>query len=218
MTRLTTLQKTQLTNMNRAAQKAVLGTHIDTLEYGTVATPSAGTIAPLSAVKYSVTPAIGTATKIHAAVTLGSATTTVTTDITNPDFPRILSIKGNASMSGNVVITGTDIAGTAITDSIALNNTSEVMGDVAFKTVTQIVFPIKTNGSGDTVSVGFGNLIGLPIAVPNASTVIAVAFGASGAVDAGSVTVGATPSLSYYTCAGAASFNGVLVLSFILLA
>jgi len=216
MTRLTTVQKNGLTNQNAYSQRGTLGARIDALEYGTVATPSAGSIAPLAGISYAVTPAIGTATKIHAAVTLTTAVQTITDGITQPDFPRILSVKGApaGTLATNVTINGTDIAGTVIADTIQLNNSSEVMGDVAFKTVTSIVFPIRT-GEGDTVSVGFGNLLGFPVAVPNASTVIAKTF--NGAVDAGSVTVGATPSTSYYTCAGAASFNGTKILSFVLL-
>jgi hypothetical protein len=213
MTRLTTSQRLGLTNMNKNAQLGTLGARIDALEYGTVATPSVGSIAPMAAIKYSVTPVIGTATYVHAAVTLGTGTTTVTTAITNPDVPRIATIKGNATMSGNVVITGTDINDASATDTIALNNTSEVAGDVAFKTITQIVFPIKTNGSGDTVSVGIGNLIGLPIAVPDASVVLVKSF--DGAADAGSVTVGATAKASFFTAAG--TLNGTKILALTIL-
>lgn len=102
-------------------------------------------------------------TGIHAAVTLpATGTTTVTTAITNPDVPRVVRIKGNASgIAGNVVVTGTDINGGAVTDTIALNGSSAVDGVKAFATVTSIVVPAKTNSSGDTVSVGNGAALGL---------------------------------------------------------
>jgi len=214
MTRLTTAYKNGLTNSCVANQRASLGARIDALEYGTVATPSAGSIAPMAAIKYSVTPAIGTATYVHAAYTLGAIAVDIATGITNPDFPRIATVKGNAGgIAGNVVITGTDINDAAATDTIALSAASEIAGDVAFKTITNINFPAKTNGSGDTVSIGVGNLIGLPIAVPNASVVLVKSF--DGAADAGSVTTGATAKASFFTPAG--TMNGVKILAITLL-
>lgn len=102
------------------------------------------------------------ATAVHAAVTLGAAAQDVTSGITNPDFPRNVTVKGNASgIAGNVVITGTNIRDEAITETIALDAANEVQGNKAFKTVTNINFPAKTNGSGDTVSVGIGKKMGL---------------------------------------------------------
>jgi hypothetical protein len=108
-------------------------------------------------------PALGTATFVHAAVTLADgATTTVTTAITNPDVPRNVTAKGNAAgISGNAVFTGTDMNGDPITDTIALVDATEVAGTKAFKTVTQIVLPAR-NAPGDTVSIGQGAKLGLP--------------------------------------------------------
>lgn len=107
-------------------------------------------------------PAAANNTGVHAAVTLGASAQDVNTSITNPDVPRVARIKGNAGgIAGNVVITGTDILDQAVTDTIALNGSSAVDGVVAFKTITNINMPAKTNGSGDTVSVGFGAALGL---------------------------------------------------------
>jgi hypothetical protein len=101
-------------------------------------------------------------TAVHAAITLTTAKD-VTTEITNPAVPRNIIVKGNAAgIAGDVVITGTDYAGEVITETIALNEASAVNGAKAFKTVTKIHVPAKTNGSGDTVSVGFGDALGLP--------------------------------------------------------
>jgi len=101
---------------------------------------------------------------IHAAVTLASlVTTTVTTSITNPDFARVLSITGTkagGSLTGNVVITGQDIRGNVISNTIALNDNATVVGTKAFKTVTSIMFPARVT-AGDTVSVGISDLLGL---------------------------------------------------------
>jgi hypothetical protein len=101
-------------------------------------------------------------TNVLAATALADgSTTTVTTDITNPDFPRALQIKGNAGgISGNVVITGTNIRGETITDTIVANGASAVEGVKAFKSVTSILLPAR-NAGGDTISVGVIDELGL---------------------------------------------------------
>lgn len=102
-------------------------------------------------------------TAVHAAVTLADGeVTTVTTGITNPDVPRALQIKGNAAgIVGNVVVTGTNINGEVITETIAANGANAVQGNKAFETVTQIVMPAR-NAGGDTISVGFNDKLGMP--------------------------------------------------------
>jgi hypothetical protein len=213
MTRLTLTQLAGLDNMNVNSQRAGgIGTRIDTLEYGGISTPDVGTITPITFIEYAVTPVIGTATYVHAAYTLGATGATVTTGITDPDVPRIATIKGNATMSGDVVINGTNIDDEDVSDTIALNNSSEVLGDVAFKTITSIEFCARTNGSGDTCSVGIGNKIGLPVAVPNASVVLAKSF--DSVADGGTVTTGATVEASIFAPAG--TMNGTHVVSLVI--
>jgi len=207
MTRLTTPQKNGLTNQSVPCQKGTLGARIDALEYGTVETPSAGTIAPLAFINYTTAPAVGTATATHADIALAQTVTTdVTTEIANPDYPRILTIKGNAAaVTGNVVITGTDFDGTVITDTIASSGTAEVLGVKAFKTVTNINVPPYAVANTERISIGRGNKIGFPIAIPNASVVIAKSF--DGAADNTTVTASATLSLSLAAPTG--TFNGI---------
>lgn len=108
-------------------------------------------------------PALGTTTATHAAITSpDTGTTVVTTAITNPDVPRNLTITGSASgMTGNVVIAGTDANDAALSETFALNGTATVVGAKAFKTVTSITVPAKVNASGDTVVVGRGAKLGL---------------------------------------------------------
>ncbi len=107
-------------------------------------------------------PVGASATAVHAAVTLGAAAQDVNTSLTAPDFPRNVSVTGNASgIAGNVVVTGTNIRGVAITETIALSGSSTVVGNKAFATVTNVNMPAKTNSSGDTVSVGVGVKLGL---------------------------------------------------------
>lgn len=98
---------------------------------------------------------------------------TITTGITNPDFPRGLSIKGNAGgIAGDVVITGQNIRGEVITETIALNGSSEVQGSKAFAVVTSILLPAYTNADTDTVSVGINDKLGLQ-AIPAVTACVA---------------------------------------------
>lgn len=147
--------------------------------------PLAGSALENLAVRhYQVAPDAISATAIHAAVTLGAAAQSITTGITNPDVPRTVTVKGNAiGIAGNVVITGTNLSGETITDTIALSGTAEVEGVKAFLTVTKITFPIKTNASGDTVSVGMAAKIGLPHIAEYALCLLLALFG--GTADTG---------------------------------
>lgn len=139
---------------------------------------------------YHIAPAANSATAVHAAVTLADGeTTTVTTGITDPDVPRTVTVKGNAAgITGNVVITGTNIADEVITDTIALNGATEVEGAKAFKTVTEIEFPARTT-AGDTVSVGIAKKFGVPHCVAFANMVLVKLF--DGSADTGTLAVDA---------------------------
>ena len=139
---------------------------------------------------YKIAPAAIGATAVHAAVTLDDdEATTVTTAITSPDVPRNVTVKGNAAgMAGDVVITGTNILDEEITETIALSGATEVAGNSAFKTVTEIELPVRTT-EGDTVSVGIGKKFGLPHFVEFAGLLLAKLF--DGSTDSGSLTVDA---------------------------
>jgi len=100
---------------------------------------------------------------------LTTAIQTVTTGITNPDFPRVLSIDSDGAATGDVVITGTNIRGETVTDTIALNGTNEVAGVVAFRTIASIQLPVKA--ASESVFVGWLDKLGLQ-AIPISTTVI----------------------------------------------
>lgn len=112
----------------------------------------------------AATDAVATSnTAVLAATALTTATQAIVEDITNPAVPRNLIVKGNASgITGDVVIEGTNIEGGIITETIALNGATAVEGNKAFATVTEINLPVEVNAGTDTVSVGFGNKLGLP--------------------------------------------------------
>lgn len=97
---------------------------------------------------------------IHAAITLSAVTQSVTTGITNPPSPRALSVTGNAAgITGDVVLTGTDYAGGAASETLALDGDKTVFGRVAFATVTTIEVPVQTHVGTDTVSIGVADAL-----------------------------------------------------------
>jgi len=106
-------------------------------------------------------------TTILAATLLTTVTEQIIANITNPKVPRNIEIVGNAAgIVGNVIITGSNYNDEAITETIALNGTTVVEGNKAFKTITQIDLPIQTHVGTDTVSIGFGEKFGLPYKLP----------------------------------------------------
>lgn len=100
---------------------------------------------------------------------LTTAVQTITTGITNPDFPRALEIDSDGAASGDVVITGRNIRDEVVTDTIALNGTNAVDGVVAFKAVTSIQLPVKS--ASESVFVGWLDKLGLQ-SIPISTTVI----------------------------------------------
>jgi hypothetical protein len=164
---------------------------------------TAGTLGNLPLRHYQTIPAAISATYVHAAVTLSAVTQSVTTNITSPDVPRTVTVKGNASgNAGNVVINGTNISGEVISDTIALSGTSEVEGIKAFATVTQIDLPVQTHAGTDTVSVGIAKKFGLPHIVYNAACLLLALFNA--AADTGGTLAVDEDEIekNLYSCAG----------------
>ena len=106
---------------------------------------------------------------ILASTALTTAVQTITSGITNPDFPRLLAIDSDGAATGNVVITGTNIRGETVTDTIALNGTDAVDGVVAFKTILSIQLPVKA--ASESVWVGWLDKLGLQ-SIPLSTSVI----------------------------------------------
>lgn len=106
---------------------------------------------------------------ILASTLLTTAVQTITTGISNPDFPRLLNVDSDGAATGNVVITGTNIRGETITDTIALNGTNAVAGVKAFKTITSIQLPVKA--AAESVFVGWTDKLGLQ-SIPESTSVI----------------------------------------------
>jgi hypothetical protein len=121
-----------------------------------------GKIRMATAVWYEQTPALGTNTAVLAATALAdSVPTVVITGFTQPDVPRVLLVKGNAaSVAGTVLIEGADANGIPLSETLTLSGTAVVVGTKAFSRVRRVTLAPR-GASGNTVSVGTGNLLGL---------------------------------------------------------
>jgi len=102
------------------------------------------------------------ATHIHAAITGTGASQDITADITNPDVPRVatLTMTNVTTPSGIGTITGL-VRGVSTTDAITLVAGGTATGVKPFDTITNINIPAGVTAD-DTVSVGIGDILGLP--------------------------------------------------------
>jgi len=138
-------------------------------------------------VHYSITPDAVSAVSVMAAQNLSGDAQVKTTGLTNPDVPRTVTVKGNvAGVLGDVVISGTNILDAVIEDTIALNETTEVEGVMAFKTVTQVDLPAQSNTP--VAQVETATVVGTVTTSGNA-TVIVTAAGMTGSPKTKSVAV-----------------------------
>lgn len=114
-------------------------------------------------------PALGTTTAVHAAVTDTGAPVTVTTGITQPDVPRNLTATAGGTAADikaiQVTVTGTDAEGNVISEALpafTVDTAGTVVGSKAFATVTSIAIPAH-DGTGATTAVGRGAKLGLGV-------------------------------------------------------
>lgn len=112
-------------------------------------------------------PALGTTTAVHAAVTDTGADQVVTTAITNPPTPRNVTATSGGTAADikavQVIVAGTNAEGVAITETLpvfTVNTATTVVGSKAFATVTSITIPAH-DGTGATTAVGLGAKLGL---------------------------------------------------------
>src|ERR1035437_889569 len=103
-----------------------------------------------------------------------TATQVITTGITNPDVPRVLAVTigGTGMSAGNIIITGVNVEGKTITDTIAYTGAAQVLGVLVFKRVTSVNLSANL-GASATVTVDTQNKLGLNHRLaPNYSTVV----------------------------------------------
>lgn len=87
------------------------------------------------------------------------------------DVPRNLTATGSAGSDHVVTVTGTDEYGEVLVESLTLSGTSVIQGKKAFKTVTGVA--VATGAADDTLDLGFGDVLGLPVNLPGTGLVIA---------------------------------------------
>jgi hypothetical protein len=103
------------------------------------------------------TPAAASAALLLSAQSI-AAGGTVTSFLAQPDVPRNLQVVASGAATGNVVVTGTNIRGAVITETLALNGATPVLGAKAFASVTSVVLPTV---SATTINLGTGVKLGL---------------------------------------------------------
>lgn len=99
---------------------------------------------------------------IHDAIFGTGSELEVTTEITNPDVPRNVSVKTTniLSPSGVVRITGINSKGESAEDNITIIADGTAYGVVAFATISMITVPAGVTGN-DTVTIGTSDKLGL---------------------------------------------------------
>jgi len=149
---------------------------------------------------------LGTPRAVEAARAVSSANMKVGTyTIANqPDVPRNVSVTHTAVSTvdtlGTVTFVGTDYTGASLTEVITPSNGTVVNGTKAFKTITSITGAGWVAGStADTITAGYGSLIGLPVALPDATGTV---LGTLDTVVAVKATTGTTLATSTVTEAG----------------
>ncbi|MFC8008943.1 hypothetical protein [Streptomyces cinereoruber] len=105
---------------------------------------------------------------------INGAAHSVTTFLAQPDFARNLTVVASGAATGDVVVTGTNIRGDIITETLALNGNTPVVGNKAFKTVTSVAVP---QVSSTTIDLGIGVKLGLDRKMPAAAVLDAYADG-----------------------------------------
>lgn len=108
--------------------------------------------------------------------TSASVTTTVSSFSAQPDFARKITCTPGGTTgdvpAGDVTITGTNIRGETITDTITFAANASTVGTSAkaFLTVTSVVFPIQ-DGASATYDIGVNDALGLDRCMSEAAVI-----------------------------------------------
>lgn len=95
----------------------------------------------------------------------------------SPDIARNITVTatavGAADTMGTILVTGTNIDGVTITETIIPATGSTVAGTKAFKTVVSVVGAgWVINEANDTITIGVGIALGLPVKVATDSEIL----------------------------------------------
>ena len=125
---------------------------------------------------------VGAYTLAHTAPDVGARNVTVTQ-----------TAVGAEDTNGTIVVTGKDLAGNAISETLTPNAGQTVAGAKAFATITSIVGAGWVIGEGnDTITVGFASKLGLPDKLSDTAQVLAASLNGVKEATAPTVTVSAT--------------------------
>lgn len=95
-----------------------------------------------------------------------------TSGVATLDVPRGLVVDSTnaGDTTQTITVTGTDVYGWGMTETIALNGTTAVEGKKAFKTITEVAVSAALTGN---LTVGTTDILGLPEFVPSAGFILA---------------------------------------------
>lgn len=137
------------------------------------------------------------------------------------DTPRSVTITATGANTATYRVSGFDAYGQAVSQNLAAPSTSTVATTKAFKTVTSVTNLNATAGTNG-LTVGFNDKLGLPVAVTDATYIIAVKWNATLAADAGTfvaadqttpATTSTTDPRGQYTPSSAANGTKRLVMA-----
>lgn len=114
--------------------------------------------------------------------------TTVASGVAVLDVPRNITVTSGGNDSGRTItVTGSDEYGSVMVEEITGANAGVASGKKAFKKVSSVQVDNDTAG---TVTVGFGDVLGLPVYLDDASNIIVEQENGSAAGSAGTVVAG----------------------------
>lgn len=97
-----------------------------------------------------------------AQITMKTTKQTITENLGAMPYARNLTAVGTAAgITGDLKVTGTNMDGEEITETLALNGTTPVTGSKAFASVTQVEVPVR-HAADDAVQIGWGVKFGIP--------------------------------------------------------
>lgn len=85
------------------------------------------------------------------------------------DVPRALTATGTSGSNHVITVTGKDEYGQPMSENLTLSGTNVIAGVKAFATVETIA--VAAGAAGDTFDLGWGDVLGLPMAVRSATNV-----------------------------------------------
>lgn len=108
------------------------------------------------------------------------------------DVPRNVTIVGSAGSNHVVTIKGLDEYGQPVAENLTANGTTGVAGKKAFKTIRAV--EVAAGASGDTLDVGWGDVLGLPFRLDAAAQVVTENEDGAAASSGGTFVAGLAPN------------------------